>query len=141
MADSRETIRSLFDLQAENYIQQDSVGMLDHYAPEEELLFWSSEGAQINGHDALKFWYETLFNQFEILSVKYRIESAWEGPDQISCSSTWQLETRLRDVEWAVVELQFLRATHVLRQYQGAWKIAHIHSSPIGQASADFPAS
>ncbi|WP_252179034.1 nuclear transport factor 2 family protein [Endozoicomonas sp. 4G] len=141
MADSRETIRSLFDLQAENYSQQNSAGMLDHYAPEEDLMFWSSEGARINGHDALKLWYEALFQQFEILSVKYRIESAWEGQGQIACCSTWQLETRLRDVELAAVEPQFLRATHVLRQYQGEWKIVHIHSSPIGQASADFPTS
>ncbi|WP_062270784.1 YybH family protein [Endozoicomonas arenosclerae] len=141
MADSREIIRSLFDLQAENYSQQNSAGMLDHYAPEEDLLFWSSEGAQINGHDALKLWYETLFNQFEILSVKYRIESEWGGADQVSCSSTWQFETRLKEVEGAVIELQSLRATHVLRKYQGDWKIAHIHSSPIGQASADFPTS
>lgn len=137
MADHLETIQSLFDQQADNYSSRDIDGMLDHYAPEKDLVFWTAEGALISSHESLKAWYEALFAQFEIISVKYRIESCWGAEGQIVTSSIWQFETKLSSLEGANVELQSLKATHLLKPYDREWKIVHIHASPIGQSSID----
>ncbi|MGI9276503.1 MAG: YybH family protein [Endozoicomonas sp.] len=135
MADPTETIQKLFDQQAVNYSNRDIEGMLAHYAPDGDLLFWSSEGGVCSSHDSLRLWYEALFGQFEILSVGFRIESAWQSDELIGSVSIWQFETCLSETSMAP-QMQSLRATHLLRKYDGYWKIAHIHSSPT-QASAD----
>ena len=136
MADPIETIQTLFDRQAVNYGNRDIEGMLAHYAPDGDLLFWSSEGGACSSHDSLRLWYEALFGQFEILSVRFKIQSAWQSGELIGSVSIWQFETRLSQDSMSP-QMQSLRATHLLRQYDGEWKIAHIHSSPTGQGSSD----
>ena len=131
MTDLNETIQKLFEQQSENYSNRDIEGMLQHYAPDGDLLFWSSEGAVCTSHDSLRLWYEALFGQFEILSVRFKIESVWKSQELIGSVSIWQFETRLNQDSMSS-QMQSLRATHLLRDYEGEWKIAHIHSSPTG---------
>ena len=125
-----QEVITLFDLQAVNYQQKNIDGMLALYAPESNFLFWGSDSVSFTSHEALRAWYESMLNQFEIHSVKYQVQSCWISDDLIGCSSVWQLETRLEE-ESADPELQSFRATHVLKMYDGDWKIVHLHSSAI----------
>ena len=52
MDNQPEAITTLFDQQAENYQQNYVDGMLAHYAPDAELLFWSSENVKCTTHSA-----------------------------------------------------------------------------------------
>lgn len=129
MENQPEAITTLFDQQAENYQQCYIDGMLAHYAPDAELLFWSSENVSCTTHRGLRVWYESLFDQFEIQSVQYRVESFWESDNVIGCCSVWQFKTRVKQ-DGATTELQSLRATHILRKTDDNWKIVHLHASP-----------
>ena len=128
MANQPEALTTLFDQQAENYLARDIEGMLACYAPDAELLFWSSENVVCTSRSTLRIWYESLFNQFDIQSVQYRIESCWEANGLIACCSIWQFETMLKQGNTAI-EQQSLRATHVLHKSEQAWKIVHLHAS------------
>ena len=129
MASQPDALTTLFDQQAENYSREDVDGMLQHYAPDGELLFWSSENVVCTSHNTLRVWYETLFNQFYIQSVQYRVESFWEEDGLIVCCSIWQFDTVLKQ-EGAATEQQSLRATHVLRQADdGEWAIVHLNAT------------
>ncbi|AMO57437.1 hypothetical protein GZ77_15350 [Endozoicomonas montiporae] len=129
MESQPEAITTLFDQQADNYQQRYIDGMLAHYAPDAELLFWSSENVSCTTQHALRVWYESLFDQFEIDSVQYRVESFWTSGQIIGCCSIWQFETRMKK-EGSSLELQSLRATHILKKIGNEWKIVHLHASP-----------
>lgn len=129
MANQPDAITMLFDQQADNYHHKNIEGMLASFAPDAELLFWSNENFTCTTHGALRVWYESLFDQFDIRSVQYRIESFWESDNVMGVCSIWQFET-VMNLEGAVIELQSLRATHVLNKQEGQWKIVHLHASP-----------
>ena len=126
---AQEIAEQLFIEQVDNYRQKNLDAMMAHYAPEPRLLFWNAEGDVIIDHDHLRLWYEELFGQFDIESVRYKIESVYSSASLIVCGSLWVFSTRaVQGDELAPVE-QALRATHVLKQHDGNWVIEHLHAS------------
>ena len=126
---AQDIAEQLFIEQVDNYLRKDLDAMLAHYAPEPRLLFWNAEGDVITDHDHLRRWYEELFDQFDIESVRYNIESVYPSASMIVCGSLWVVSTSTVQNGEKITEEQSLRATHVLRQHDGNWVIEHLHAS------------
>ena len=129
LAAAREIVEALFLEQADNYCNKNLEATLAHYAPE-DLLFWNAEGDVIRDHEHLRRWYEELFSQFDIQSVRYQIDTLFAREDLIVCGSLWVADTFHRQGEGLIPEEQPLRATHLLKQYGNHWLIQHLHTSP-----------
>lgn len=126
---AREIVENLFLEQIDNYSNKNLEATLAHYAPQ-DVLFWNAEGDVIRDHEHLRRWYEELFSQFDILAVRYQIESIFARDDLIICGSLWVADTFHKQAQGIVPEEQPLRATHVLKQYGSLWLIQHLHTSP-----------
>ena len=124
----REIVEALFIEQIDNYRDKNLEATLAHYA-EKDLLFWNAEGDVITDREHLRRWYEELFSQFDIRSVKYEIEYLSARDDIIVCASLWVVDTVRKQGSDSLPEEQPLRATHVLRRQGNFWVIQHFHTS------------
>ena len=125
----REIVEALFIEQADNYCNKNLEATLAHYA-EKDLLFWNAEGDVITDHEHLRRWYEELFSQFDIKSVRYEIDYLSARDDIIVCASLWVVDTIRKQGTEMHPEEQPLRATHILRRQGNFWVIQHLHTSP-----------
>ena len=125
---AREIVEALFIEQADNYCNKDLEATLAHYT-EKNLLFWNAEGDVITDHEHLCRWYDELFSQFDIKSVRYEIEYLSARDDIIVCASLWVVDTVRKQGSKILPEEQPLRATHILRREGNFWVIQHLHTS------------
>ncbi len=126
---AEEIVEQLFTEQVENYLTKNLEAMLAHYVSTPELLFWNAEGGMIRDMQRLQSWYNDLFNQFDIQSVRYKVESVYSSSSLIMVGSLWVFNIRTMEGEESFFEEQALRATHALRQHDGCWLIEHLHAS------------
>ena len=126
----QDVVSDIFGKLVNGYCHGDAETILHFYTPEPDLLFWNAEEGVVCNQKDLEQWYRELFAQFEIQSAKYQILSVYGEAEQIACASLWVFSTRQSGGEGEHDDRCF-RATHIFRQYEGCWRIAHLHASNL----------
>ena len=119
-----------FSDMAQNYCDKDLNALIEHYAREPELLVWHTEGDTLTTSEQLSLRYQALFEQYDIDSVKFKIEKVFADQEHILSISLWVLSTQRKLGDEPFFEDQSLRATHLFSKQSGRWLINHLHVSP-----------